>query len=363
MAPTVVENNIVLSASEKETTLADRNTHATRVAGKGADPEEKALFASVTKRIDYTPKIGTELHGIKLSQLTEQQGEELAALIAERGVVWFRDQDDLDYKEHVRLGKRWGPLHVHPLVPHSQDNPEVIVLDSRLSPPSRFNTNDSWHSDVSFEPAPASFSILKFEEIPEAGGDTIWSNGYELYDDLSPPIQHLLQGLTATHSSDIFKILTQSSGRKTFGKLNDSEHPVIRTNPVTGWKSVYTNPVFTREINGVTPAESKWILDYLGDLIAKKLQYQVRFHWEKNSVAIWDNRSTFHTGVPDFRPYQRRGVRVTVSGEKPFYDPQSGTQAKAWEATAKAIVAKQEAAEAKAKAETDAKVAASVVGA
>src|ERR1700760_4696666 len=101
MAPTVVENNIVLSASEKETTLADRNTHATRVAGKGADPEKKALFASVTKRIDYTPKFGTELHGIKLSQLTDQQGEELAALIAERGAVFFRDQDDLDYKEHV----------------------------------------------------------------------------------------------------------------------------------------------------------------------------------------------------------------------------------------------------------------------
>ncbi|KAF9189949.1 hypothetical protein BGZ51_008701 [Haplosporangium sp. Z 767] len=357
MALLIAENSIVLSAGDKDTTLADRNTHATRVAGKDADPEKKALFANVTKRIDYSPKLGTELHGIKLSQLTDQQSEELAALIAERGVVFFRDQDDLDYKEHVKLGRRWGPLHVHPLVPHNQDNPEVIVLDSRLSPPSRFNTNDSWHSDVSFEPAPASFSILKFEEIPEAGGDTIWSNGYELYDDLSQPIKTLLEGLTATHSSDIFKVLTQVSGRKTFGKLNDSEHPVIRTNPVTGWKSVFTNPVFTREINSVSASESKWILDYLSDLVSKKLQYQVRFHWKRNSVAIWDNRSTFHTGVPDFRPYQRRGVRVTVSGEKPFYDPESSTQAKAWEATAKAIVAKQDAA-AKAKEDAASKVSA-----
>lgn len=132
MGSLIAENNIVLSADDKDTTLADRNTFATRVAGKGSDPEKKALFASVTKRIDYTPKFGTELQGIKLSQLTEQQSEELAALIAERGAVFFRDQDDLDYKEHVKLGKRWGPLHVHPLVPHSQDNPEVIVLDSRL---------------------------------------------------------------------------------------------------------------------------------------------------------------------------------------------------------------------------------------
>ncbi|KAG0307335.1 hypothetical protein BGZ98_000510 [Dissophora globulifera] len=353
MSPTPVVHGIVLSGDEKDASLAERNTHATRVAGKGADPEKKALFASVTKRIDYSPKLGTELHGIKLAQLTDQQAEELAAFISERGVVFFRDQDDLDNKEHVRLGRRWGPLHVHPFVPHNQQDPEIIVLDSRISPPTRFNTNDSWHSDVSFEPAPASYSILKFEEIPESGGNTIWSNGYELYDDLSQPIKTLLEGLTATHSSDIFKLLVQTSGRKTFGQLNDSVHPVVRTNPVTGWKSVFINPVFTREINGVTPAESKWILDYLGDLIVKKLQYQVRFNWEKNSVAIWDNRSNYHTGVPDFKPYHRRGVRVTVSGEIPYYDPNSGTQAKAWEATANAIIAKQEAAE-KAKADAEA---------
>ncbi|KAF9943253.1 hypothetical protein BGZ75_005839 [Mortierella antarctica] len=343
MSPTLSEK-IILSGDDRDASLADRNTHATRIAGKGADPEKKALFASVTKRIDYTPKIGTELHGIKLSQLTEQQSEELAALISERGVVFFRDQEDLNHDEHVKLGKRWGPLHVHPLVPHNQENPEVIVLDSRFTPPNRYNTNNSWHSDVSFEPAPSSYSILKFDEIPEAGGDTVWSNGYQVYDDLSQPIRTFLEGLTATHTSDIFRIIQAETGRKTFGKLNDTKHPVVRTNPVTGWKAIFTNSTFTREINGVSPAESKWILEYLNDLVAKRLDYQVRFHWEKHSVAIWDNRSTFHTGVPDFKPYLRRGLRVTVSGEKPFYDAESGTQAKAWEATANAIVAKQEAA-------------------
>ncbi|KAF8923442.1 hypothetical protein EDD21DRAFT_42997 [Dissophora ornata] len=352
MSPTV-SDNVLLSVREEETNLADRNTHATRVAGKGADPEKKALFADVTKRIDYTPKIGTELHGIKLSQLTEQQSEELAAFIAERGVVFFRDQEDLDSDEHVKLGARWGPLHVHPLIPHNQENPEVIILDSRLSPPGRYNTNNSWHSDVSFEPAPSSFSILKFDEIPEAGGDTVWSNGYQVYDDLSQPIKTLLEGLTATHSSDVFRVIQAQHGRKTFGKLNDSQHPVVRTNPVTGWKSVFTNSVFTREIDGVSIPESKWILEYLNDLISKRLEYQVRFHWEKHSVAIWDNRSTFHTGVADFSPYYRRGLRVTVSGEKPYYDPESGTQAQAFEATKEAIIAKQEAAT-KAKAESEA---------
>ncbi|KAF9120882.1 hypothetical protein BGX30_002911 [Mortierella sp. GBA39] len=344
MAPSIAHSdNVVLSSTEKDASLADRNTFATRVAGKGADPEKKALFASVTKRIDYTPKIGTELHGIKLTELTDQQAEELAAFIAERGVVFFRDQEGLDRKEHVKLGQRWGPLHIHPLVPHDQESPELIVLDSRLSPPGRYNTNNSWHSDVSFELYPSSFSILKFEEIPEAGGDTIWSNGYQLYDNLSQPLKTLLEGLTATHTSDRFREFQANTGRKAFGKLNDSVHPVVRTNPVTGWKSVFTNSVFTREINGLSPTESKWILEYLSDLTSKRLDYQVRFSWKKDSVAIWDNRSTFHTGVPDFQPYFRKGVRVTVSGEAPYYDAEnSGTQVEAFKKTADAIIAKQE---------------------
>ncbi|KAF9426307.1 hypothetical protein BGZ76_002820 [Entomortierella beljakovae] len=347
MAPGL-SDNVILSATEKDASIADRNTHATRVAGKGADPEKKALLSAVTKRIDYSPRFGTELHGIRLSQLTDQQSEELAALIAERGVVFFRDQDDFDTKEHIRLGSRWGyeersmqkpdPLHIHPLVPHNQETPEIIVLDSRLTPANRYNTNNYWHSDVSFEPAPSSFSILKFDEIPEAGGDTVWSNGYQLYDDLSQPIKTLLEGLTATHTSDIFRIIQANTGRKTFGKLNDAVHPVVRTNPVTGWKAIFTNSVFTREINGVSPTESKWILDYLNDLISKRLEYQVRFKWAKNSVAIWDNRSSHHSAVPDFKPYNRRGYRVTVSGEVPYYDPKSGTQAEAYEETAKAHV-------------------------
>ncbi|KAF9352653.1 hypothetical protein BGX34_012049 [Mortierella sp. NVP85] len=278
MSP-ILSDNIIPSATAADNTLTDCITHATRMAGKGADPEKKALFASVTN-------------------------EELAAFIAKRGVVLFRDQDDLDTKEHVKLGARWGPLHIHPLAPHGQEHPEVIVLDSRLSPPDRYNTNNSWHSDISCKPTPASLSSI----------------------------------LTR------FQRLVANTGRKTFGKLNDSEHPVIRTNPVTGWKSVFTDSVFTGEINGVSPTESKWILEHLNNLISKRLDYQVRFRWEKHSVATWDNRSTFHTGVPDFKPYFRRGLRVTVSGEKPYYDPNSGTQTKAWEATAKAITAKQEAA-------------------
>ncbi|KAF9430083.1 hypothetical protein BGZ94_008373, partial [Podila epigama] len=251
---------IILSSDDRDEGLADRNTFATRVAGKNADPERKALFANVTKRIDYSPKFGTELHGIRLAELTEQQAEELASFTSERGVVFFRDQDDLNHEEIVKLGSHWGPLHVHPIIPHTSANPEVIVLDSRLTFPARLianNASSSWHSDVSCEPYPASYSILTFDQVPEAGGDTAWSDGYQVYDSLSQPIKDLLEGLTATHSSHNFHIFQEATGRKAFGKFNDSSHPVVRTNPVTGWRSIFTNSGFTREIDNVSPSESK----------------------------------------------------------------------------------------------------------
>lgn len=128
----IQDKSMVMPVYQEDMSQIDRNTGATRVAGKDADPTKAALLASVTKRIDYTPKFGTELWGIQLSQLTEKQSEELAALIAERGVVFFRDQDDFDHQEHIKLGRRWGPLHLHPFVPQTKENPDITVIDSRF---------------------------------------------------------------------------------------------------------------------------------------------------------------------------------------------------------------------------------------
>lgn len=208
--------------------------------------------------------------------------------------------------------------------------------------PKRYNTDERWHSDLSFEAYPGSFSILKFDTIPEAGGNAAWSNGYELYDSLSPPFQHMLEGLTARHSSELFRELNDKLTLQAFGKLDNAVHPVVRTHPVTGWKSIYVNPTFTREILGVSAEESKWILEFLERQVEANLKFQVHFRWEKESVAIWDNRCTLHASMPDYHPYHRRGVRVTVSGEQPFYDPTSGTQAEVWEARVREIVATQE---------------------
>jgi alpha-ketoglutarate-dependent taurine dioxygenase len=192
-----------------------------------------------------------------------------------------------------------------------------------------------WHSDVSFEKAPSDYAFLKIHTLPPSGGDTLWASGYEVYDRLTPAFRTFLEGLTATHNANFFKGIAKARGQSLYPKARGSalnigtedlsaSHPVIRTNPVTGWKAVFVNPNFTIKINELSNDESKNVLDHLYKLITENHDLQVRFKWNKNDVALWDNRSTFHTATNDFPDSDLRvGDRSISTGEKPYLDPQS----------------------------------------
>jgi alpha-ketoglutarate-dependent taurine dioxygenase len=156
-------------------------------------------------------------------------------------------------------------------------------------------------SSISFERIPSDYAILKITQLPEdAGGDTLWASGYEAYDRLSPAFKKLAEGLTATHYQPEFLNTAKKHGLE----LIDSErgapenigldfrasHPVIRTNPVTGWKSLFgaAGQVQHGWIDGVTPRESEILKDYFLQVIANNHDLQVRFRWNENDLAIWD---------------------------------------------------------------------------
>ncbi|EEB96797.1 hypothetical protein MPER_04001, partial [Moniliophthora perniciosa FA553] len=158
-----------------------------------------------------------------------------------------------------------------------------------------------------------------------------WASGYEAYDRLSPAFQRFLEGLTAVHNADFFNVYAQTHGLKIQDPRGSPEntgsnltavHPVIRTNPVTGFKSLFVNKTFTKRILELTPDESDDVLDYLAKHISENHDLQVRFKWQKNDVAIWDNRVTFHTATNDYEGH-RQGNRVVSIGEKPYFDPDS----------------------------------------
>jgi len=160
---------------------------------------------------------------------------------------------------------------------------------------------------ITFEKTPSDYAILKIHTLPESGGDTLWASAYEAYDRLSAPYQKFLEGLTAVNSAHRFNVIAARHGRKVrsdergapdnVGEVLESVHPVIRTNPVTGWKGLFVNREFTKRIREVTKDESDAILEYLFKLVSQNHDLQVRFKWNKNDIAIWDNRSVFHTAT------------------------------------------------------------------
>ena len=229
-------------------------------------------------------------------------------------MLFFREQE-LTRDEHVAYGRRWGPLEQHPFTPNEADHPEIVVLDST---PERFIAAEEWHSDVTWRECPSLGSILRGVVIPPVGGDTCWANMELAYDQLPDKMKDKIEGKVAVHSFvKVFSFrLSEDEREKKRQEFPDQLHPVVRTHPETGRKSLYVNRPFTMHIEGIEPDESERVLKTLYRQ-ASVPQFQCRFRWQPGSVAQWDNRCTQHYAVPDFAGQHRRMERVTVEGDRP----------------------------------------------
>lgn len=188
---------------------------------------------------------------------------------------------------------------------------------------------------------PADYSSLRLVNLPKSGGDTLWASGYEIYDRISAPYQKFLESLTATFAQPGFIEAAERGGYTLYekprgspenvGKELKAVHPVVRTNPVSGWKSIFPVGGHVSHIDGITELESKALLKWFSRLLVDNHDLQVRFKWKSpNDIAIWDNRSTFHTATYDIEDQgERYGVRTVSIGEKPFYDPESKSRREA----------------------------------
>ena len=267
-------------------------------------------------RIDRSTPIGTELPDVQLRDLDEAGFAELHTLIAERGVLFFRDQQ-MTLEEQVAIGRQLGELHIHPAAKAPEGFPEVLVVHTDAE--SKYTAGNGWHTDVSCDERPPGLSMLRIEQTPPAGGDTLWASMYEAYDTLSPSMQEYLLTLTAIHSGDKAYI-GRYSKRVERVDYPVNVHPVVRTHPISGRRALYVNSGFTVRIKELTPRESDALLDMLYDHIAYGVRFQVRFNWEPHSIAIWDNRCVQHHASWDYYPETRSGYRVTTRGEVPYLE-------------------------------------------
>lgn len=273
--------------------------------------------------IEVTPiagALGAEISGVDLSQpLGNQTFQEVHDALMENLVIFFRDQD-IDPDQHKAFGARFGELQVHPFAPHLEDHPEIIVIENDEERPSKIN---NWHTDVTFMEKPPLGSILHAQQVPEAGGDTMWANMYAAYEDLSDKWQDFLSDLEAVHDfTHNFgkRLLRQEGGYEKLQKAQQNfppaVHPVVRTHPVTGRKGVFVNSAFTTHIDGMSQRESDAVLGFLYEHI-RTPEFSCRFNWQKHSIAFWDNRCTQHYPIADYWPAERRMYRVTVNGDRP----------------------------------------------
>jgi taurine dioxygenase len=266
-----------------------------------------------------TPVIGVSVKGVDLTKdVSDAQIDDLTQALANHNVLFFRDQPELTPQQQIAFARRFGTLHIHPAAPGGAEHPELFVIHTHGE--SFVNNGADWHTDVSCDEEPPLGTMLQIHRTPGSGGDTLFANMYAAYDALSDKMKGFLEGKTAVHDSE-----RAYRGRYADKGVDDkdaifpiNEHPVVRTHPVSGRQALYVNETFTSRIRSMTEEESEAILEFLFRHMARP-EFQVRFHWEPNSIAFWDNRSTQHLAMWDYWPNERYGHRVTVKGDRPFY--------------------------------------------
>jgi len=264
-----------------------------------------------------TPRVGAVVSGVDLGQpLGNQQFQEIHDALMRHEVIFFRDQE-MSLEQHKDFGKRFGELDVHPGSPGPEGHPEILIIHADEK--SKFVAGGAWHSDVSCLEEPPMGSILQLHTVPDCGGDTLFASAGAAYDALSEPMQAFIARLTAVHSGEHvyrgrYKHQGVDDNEKQYPK---AEHPIVRTHPVTGRKSLFVNQTFTTRVPQLERKESEALLKFLTDHIVQP-QFQVRFKWAENSIAFWDNRAVQHHAMWDYFPQVRSGLRVTVKGDKPF---------------------------------------------
>jgi taurine dioxygenase len=265
-------------------------------------------------------RLGAEIHGLDLKKgLDPDTFKALEATLIEHKVIVIRDQH-LTTEQHVAISRPFGDLEVHPMRPQGEF-PEILVLDNHKDNP--VLSTDVWHSDTTFRKNPTKYTILRCQIMPKVGGDTLWADMEAAYEGLSPTFRKMIDGLKAVHDFQNFRVLFKKDDegyarlRKMEELFPNPTHPVVRTHPVTGRKSIYVNPQFTVRIEGLEPDESRAILDVLFAQ-ARVPEYQFRVRWTEGAIVFWDNRSTQHYAANDYYPERRRMERTAVVGDEPF---------------------------------------------
>jgi alpha-ketoglutarate-dependent taurine dioxygenase len=298
-------------------------------AAQRADVSSPAISPSTLKVAQLTCAIGAEVGNVNLGKASRDRTlmQEIRALLLQHKVLFFRDQD-FSRAEHVTFARYFGELEDHPVAGSDPDHPGLVrIYKSPDKPNDRYE--NAWHSDASWREQPPFGCVLRCVECPPVGGDTVWANMVLAYERLPEHIKAQIANLRARHSIEAtFGAAMGIEKRHALkAQFPDAEHPVVRTHPDTGEKILFVNGFTTHFTNFHTAENVRVGQDYapgaaqlLQYLISQAQipEYQVRWRWQPNSVAFWDNRATQHYAVMDYPPCHRKMERAGIKGDATF---------------------------------------------
>jgi taurine dioxygenase len=273
----------------------------------------------------FAASLGADVLGADLSKpLSDGDFQVIHEAFLEHHVLAIRGQD-LDRVAQLAFARRFGEPEVHPIVEGTEEHPDVIRVFKPAGSAASFGVG--WHSDNTFFECPSLGTVLYGEVIPPVGGDTLYASMEAPWEGLSAPMQACLEGLCGIHSARraydpelVGREKYAGDGPLTY-RYSDAvkatvTHPLVRTHPESGRKSLFVNPMFTTGIEGFARAESQALLDFLFTH-AVQPEYTCRLRWAPGTVAMWDNRCVQHYAMDDYRDHDRLMWRVTLAGDRP----------------------------------------------
>ena len=282
------------------------------------------------KKIELEPvsgNIGAIIKNVTISQLDDETFNEIYQAWLANCVIFFCDQN-ITPEEQIRFAQRFGDIHFHPYMKGLDKHPEILEIVKE--PGDGYTFGSVWHTDQMFNPQPAMATMLYAHEAPSKGGDTMFSNQYLAYETLSEQMKAMLNEVKTFNVGDGFrrgsgkaKRMDRYAKNPTMqAKIRDpgnvpteAVHPLIRTHPETGKKSLYIGS-HTQTLHGFVDAEADSILDFLR-AHSTRPEFICRFRWEPGSIALWDNRCVQHQALADHNE-RRRTHRITIAGDIPF---------------------------------------------
>ncbi len=263
-----------------------------------------------------TGSIGAEIFGANVAD--PGQFNALHEAFVDHAVIVIRGQS-ITPEEQIAFARRFGEININRFFAQVDGHPEIAKV--LKEPEQKTNIGGRWHTDHSYDQAPAMCSMLHAIETPEAGGDTVFASMYAAFDALSDGLKDTLRGMQAWHSSrHVFGAARENAETRKDGRIGnqtlatqDSLHPCVIRHPLSDREALYVNPEFTTHFDGWSAAESKALIDFLAHH-ATQPEFTCRVRWRPGDITIWDNRATWHRAVNDYHGQRRLMHRITIEG-------------------------------------------------